>query len=107
MYREIGDKFEQKVLEVASAHTLANIETNGEEFIQVTLNSPDGPMPYTTAKTFNLTVSISDSEIEQFLCAYKEDKHFNQVLTALRGNHDPLNPPHSQYKVGDNGLLYF
>src|SRR5689334_20445660 len=56
LYQEIGDKFEQKVLEVASAHVFANIKANGEEFIQVTLDSPDSPMPYTTIDTFNLTV---------------------------------------------------
>jgi hypothetical protein len=112
LYQEIGDKFEEKVLKVASAHLATNLSppTNLVNH-SVETNSPSGrhqhTVSYSTAKSFSLTVTISSEEISRFSTALSKDDYFSKVLDAISKTEDPLNPPYPQYVVGDNGLLYF
>ena len=36
-----------------------------------------------------------------------KDKYLNKVLQDLAKSHDTMNPSDSQYKIGNNGLIYF
>src|ERR1044072_168442 len=89
LYKEIGDKFEAKVLSIATVHARKN------------LKFPNSNVHHT------LTISMPQEEFDKFLNAYKSDEHFNTVLEAIHNTKDPMNPPFPQYQVGDNGLLYF
>jgi hypothetical protein len=104
LYKELGDKFKNQIMEVASAHVLANQIGVPEEYVSVNLESSNN---YLTTKSLNLLINISESEVKKFMNAYNQDPHFSKVYKALRENHHPVNPPYSQYQVGDNGLLYF
>jgi hypothetical protein len=104
LYKELGDKFKNQVMEVASAHVLANQIGVPEEYVSVNLENSSN---YLTTKSLNLLVHTSELEVKKFTNAYNQDPHFSKVYKALRENYHPMNPPFSQYQVGDNGLLYF
>jgi hypothetical protein len=91
-------------MEVASAHVLANPIGVPEEYVSVHLENSSN---YLTTNSLNLLVHTSESEVKKFMNAYNQDPHFSKVYKALRQNYHPMNPPFSQYQVGDNGLLYF
>jgi hypothetical protein len=91
-------------MEVASAHVLGNQIGVPEEYISVDLESASN---YLMTKCLNLLVHTSEPEVKKFMDAYNQDPHFSKVYKALRENYHPMNPPFSQYQVGDNGLLYF
>jgi hypothetical protein len=104
LYKELGDKFKNQVIEVASAHVLANQIGGPVEYVSVNLESSSNHL---TTKSLNLLVHISELDVKKFMNAYNQDPHFSKVYKALRENYHPMNPPFSQYQVGDNGLLYF
>jgi hypothetical protein len=104
LYKELGDKFRNQVMEVASAHVLANHIGVPEEYVSVDLEISSN---YIMMKSFNLLVHTSESEVKKFMDAYNQDPHFSKVYKALRKHYHPMNPPFSQYQVGDNRLLYF
>jgi hypothetical protein len=104
LYKELGDKFKNQVMEVATAHVLANQIGVSEEYVSVDLENSS---KYFTTKSLNLLVHTSNSEVKKFMDMYNQDPHFGKVYQALRENYHPMNPPFSQYQVGDNGLLYF
>ncbi|KAB5587674.1 Retrovirus-related Pol polyprotein [Ceratobasidium theobromae] len=105
LYKEIGDKFEQKVLEVASRHASALAKPLAFPVL-VPMNSGD-ILDYQAANSFSLTISIDSSEVQKILDAYMKDPHFKEVLEAIRLSSNINNPPFPQYQVGENGLLYF
>ena len=110
LYKEIGDRFEEKALTVASAHVIANLnEFDQSNIIEEVINATeqDDLIDYVTAKTCSITISISPEEVNRFINAYSKDDHFKKVIEDLSKPHDTMNPPHSQYKIGDNGLVYF
>jgi hypothetical protein len=104
LYKELGNKFKNQVMEVASAHVLANQIGVPEEYVSIDLENSS---EYTTTKSFKVLVHTSESEVKKFMDTYNQDPHFSKVYKALRENYHPMNPPHSQYQVRDNGLLYF
>jgi hypothetical protein len=108
LYDKIGDKFEQKVLLNVTAHFITHLNHfTSKELKRSKIKVQGKKVALTTTSCFNLTISISSEEVSCFREAYKYDTHFKEVLEALTQEHDPLNPPFVQYKVGDNGLLYF
>jgi hypothetical protein len=108
LYEERGDKFEQKVLVNATAHFITHLNHFTPKELKRSKSKVQGKkVALTTPSCFNLTVSISSEEVSHFREAYKYDPHFKEVLEVLTLEHDPLNPPFVQYKVGVNGLLYF
>ncbi|QRV93047.1 Retrovirus-related Pol polyprotein from transposon [Ceratobasidium sp. AG-Ba] len=110
MFRELGDNFEEELLKVAKAHYLVNeAPQNTSKFYsrKIKLQEAKAKVYLSTSTTNELVVSISPEEVQKFSDAYLEDKHFKQVLQDLNTYMDPKNPPHKQYRVGDNGLLYF
>jgi hypothetical protein len=104
LYKELGDKFKNQVIEVATAHVLGNQIGVPEEYVLVNLESSNN---YITTKSLNLLVHTSESEVKKFMNAYSQDSHFSKVYKALKENYHPMNPPFPQYQVRDNGLLYF
>jgi hypothetical protein len=104
LYKELGDKFKNQVMEVASALVLANQIGVPEEYVLINLENSSN---YITTKSFSLLVHTSESEVKKFMDTYYQDPHCSKVYKALRENYHPMNPPFSQYQVGDNGLLYF
>ena len=59
------------------------------------------------AKALSVIISIDPQEIKRFNDAYIKDEYFSRILKDLTEPHDTKNPPYSQYKIGDNGLIYF
>lgn len=112
LYQELGPDFEKDLLMQSSAHMIAN---ESQHFTPRTFMSKvkiqtkryKGKVFQVTSRTNQLMISISESEVQRFMKAYSNDPHFTDVLNKLRDEHDALNPPYKQYKVGDNGLLYF
>ena len=113
LYKEISNRFEEKVLTIASAHFIANLnECDPLSVLEEVIDHPDqtnqtDPVVYLTARSCSITISIDPKEIKRFTDAYSKDAYFDKILQDLAKPHDTMNPPYSQYKVGNNGLIYF
>ena len=107
LYKEIGDRFEQDVLEVASAYTKTSQKGNKSNQATLWISTKSGAISHQTSTSFSIEISISPIEVKKFIEAYETDIHFGKVLEAMRSHHNPSNPPYAQYQIGDNGLIYF
>src|SRR5439155_11875124 len=112
LYKEIGDRFEAKVLAVAAVHARKNLQLKGNIrriILRTPRNTTVSPDEFedNICVQSTLTISMDSKEFVKFSDAYKDDDHFRQVLEAIQETKDPMNPPYPQYQVGDNGLLYF
>ncbi len=112
LYQEIGDNFEKDVLVNAIAHQLANVgpyqqHDTVKSRYKVDFGKQEGVVNQVSSQLNSLIVSIDEREVDRFNQAYKQDPHFSKVLKALSEDHDFRNPPFKQYKIGDNGLIYF
>ncbi|QRW19822.1 Retrovirus-related Pol polyprotein from transposon [Rhizoctonia solani] len=107
MYKEIGDKFEQEVLEVVSAYTKASEKRRDRQEENVWIATAAGHIPCQIAKSYSIQIAISPTKVKKFTQAYLSNNHFSKVLTDLRTNSNTSKPTYTLYRLGDNGLLYF
>jgi hypothetical protein len=119
IYDELSDRFEAKVLHLASkfqhqedqTNTAAkfNIPLSGETVEEPEIDGPseDLELEYHTATSYSLSVHISEEEIQEWTQSYLKDTYFSKVIETLRNEEDLLNPKYPQFFLGDNGLLYF
>ncbi|QRW26688.1 Retrovirus-related Pol polyprotein from transposon [Rhizoctonia solani] len=107
LYKEINERFEEKLLGVASAFTQSYKIGNSQKPIKKWIPTPTEAISYQTTTSYSVEISINSEEITRFIEAYKKDSHFKQVMEEFKSHHNPLNPPFHQYQIGDNGLIYF
>ncbi|QRW26677.1 Retrovirus-related Pol polyprotein from transposon [Rhizoctonia solani] len=107
LYKEIGDKFKQEVLEVVSAYTKACDKKKGRPRENIWVATVAGQIPCQIIKSYSVQIAISQTEVEKFLQAYLSDNHFAKVLEEIQTKLNKPNPLYTQYKLGENGLLYF
>lgn len=112
-FEELGTRFEERLLHVASAHarTLHDDDHPAPRALMVSQQAPFHDTPttfsYHAAATSTLLVGLADEEVQQWREAYLIDTHYREVLKSLRIEGDPSLSAFPQYYVGDNGLIYF
>jgi transposase InsO family protein len=111
MYQDLGEKFEEKLLNVASKYVNSSSEipdysytaSNGLEIIL-----PDGDslsLDYVTSNTYSVLVGMNTDNLNNWKTAYITDKLYSKVLTVSKANNDEAGL-YPQYQIRD-GLIYF
>lgn len=109
MFEELGEKFEAKLLSVASryVHGYSNTELENES-VSAEVELIDGStmvLPYITSKSYSVLIGISEDEVERWRLGYEKDPYWNKVIASFGKNDDPSNPYYPQYLYYDNGLV--
>ena len=108
MYEELGDRFEEKLLEVATKHAISLLEDDSTTLSAISIgNTNSNSEEYTTSAYHSLVIGFSEKEYEKWKTAYKKDKHFKEVLKAMSETKDWAKPLYPQYYLRDDGLLMF
>ncbi|QRV96541.1 Retrovirus-related Pol polyprotein from transposon [Ceratobasidium sp. AG-Ba] len=110
LYREVGVDFEKDLLTQSAMHTLVNVEKPSNISLnkfKVRTKKYKANVSLATSGLNELHISINEAEVKRFYDAYSNDSHFADVLKKLQGEYDPMNPPYKQYRIGENGLIYF
>ena len=113
MFDELGERFEEKLLKVATSHAMAlSYESATEDSaIPVTcyLNLQSGISEYTcaTSTTHSLLIGFSEGDLAEWVAGYMEDGHYKAVLKSLRNTTDWANPEFPQYYLREDGLILF
>ena len=112
MYAKLGERFEEKLLTVATNFVASEFETEADYRCTITnvLDLPDikegsERNDYHTSSSYSIITSISSSEIDEWRTAYAEDPHWSKILYGFQGDpteHEEISP----YDLR-NGLLYF
>ena len=110
MFKELGPKFEEKLLTVATRFAEAEILLEYDNtLVNIPLNLDGGRevgIPYQTLRSFSTTVQIESREIQNWKDAYASDPHFSQVLEN-QGKGGNENLTFQQYHHSEDGLIYF
>src|SRR2546423_14498214 len=102
LYKEIGDRFEAKVLAVAALHARRNLQLKGNIQRIITRTprnttvSPDEFEDNICIQS-TLTISMDSKEFVKFSDTYKDNYHFRQVLEPIYDMKDLMIPPYPQY----------
>ena len=114
MYSELGPRFEEKLLTVASrfVSALDSLDQDSHAFSlpHVTVDLPDRlslPVDYQTSSSYSVLVSISNDERFRWTEGYSKDSHFSKVLQGWKKESNWSNPHYPQYHYSDDGLIYF
>ena len=111
MYGELGERFEGKLLNVASKYVNSNqnlpnyshLAQNGLE-----LMLPEGEslsQNYTTSNTYSVLVRIDNERLESWKRSYATNQFYSKVLNAFQVN-DNKDGNYPQYQLIE-GLIYF
>ncbi len=114
MYKELGDRFEEKLLSVGTRF-VAHEECRASDFakdmgtipFQLENQAFVGELPFQSAQTHTLLVGISEDEVKEWREAYQEDVHYRSVLDSFKKSTAHIAPEYPQYFYSDNGLIYF
>ncbi|HXP51692.1 MAG TPA: reverse transcriptase domain-containing protein, partial [Bacteroidia bacterium] len=113
MYDELGSRFEEKLLKVASKyinsqeHPTSDVKTY---FGEIEVLVPDGEKistEYHFSKSYNILIHVSPQELGKWKIAYSQDSYFSQILETLRLEENIINPTYPQYFASEDGLVYF
>lgn len=108
MYSELGDRFEEKLLKVASKHALSWLDDQSATYSAIQIQDPSKDKDaYLTSSYHSLVIGFSDKEYEKWKAAYHQDKHFSEVLKAIKDTKDWAKPLYPQYYLREDGLLMF
>lgn len=114
MYAELGNKFEEKLLNVAAKYVASerdsSLNFNFErkmDPVPIISGTDKIEIPYFTSSSYSVLIGIEDSEIQKWIVGYKSDRHFSEVLRNWKGEKNWTNPLYPQYHYSDNGLIYF
>ena len=110
MFEELGPKFEERLLTVATHYAEAELEfENDNVSVNIPLKSEDNgdiEVSYIALRTFSTLVQIDKDEVQKWKNAYYKDPHFNLVLQSKRSSKETeLTFP--QYHLSEEGLVYF
>jgi hypothetical protein len=111
MYDELGDKFKEKLLNVASK--FVNPTTETPEYSCTVLDDLEIPLPeggnlvqnYVTSSTYSVLVGMNTDDLKDWKRAYTTDNLYSKALRASQINNDEVGH-YMQYQIRD-GLAYF
>jgi hypothetical protein len=111
MYSELGEKFEEKLLNVTSKyvnlnHNLPNYSHLAQDSLKLIL--PEGEslvQDYATSNTYSVLVGMDNEGLESWKKGYTTDQFYSKVLNVFRVNGDK-DGNYPQYQVIE-GLIYF
>src|ERR1700743_1370493 len=88
MYDDLGPKFEEKLLTVATRF-ISSQEVDADDVSihlgDISLDSDEElSVPYISSQSYNVLVGISGAELNEWRAAYSEDPHFSQVLKGWK-----------------------
>lgn len=112
MYVELGDRFKEKLLRMASKHTQAITDEEVAPTpleLEDSIEDPDPevvPRTYATSAQHALLINYQESELKRWTSGYQDDPHFKEVLKGLKSTTDWAKPDHSQYFLRDDGLRF-
>ena len=109
MFKELGLKFEERLLTVATSFAEAKINCEDESAsMSVMLSLANGEeieMEYLTSQFYSTTVWISKQELQKWKSAYTKDLHFKLVVKTKEDDQDG-NLTFPQYHQSEEGLMY-
>ena len=111
MYSELGEKFEEKLLNVASKYVNSN--QNLPDYSHLAQNGlklmlPEGEslvQDYATSNTYSVLVEMDNEGLESWKGSYATDQFYSKVLNAFQVN-DNKDRNYPQYQPIE-GLIYF
>ena len=111
MYSELGEKFEEKLLNVASKYI--NLNQNLPNYSHLTQDSLELMLPegkslvqdYATSNTYSVLVRMDNEGLESWKMSYATDQFYFKVLNAFQVN-DDKDGNYPQYQLIE-GLIYF
>src|ERR1700683_4485913 len=111
MYSELGEKFEEKLLNVASK--FVNSATEVPEYAYTALDSLEILLPeggslvqdYATSSAYSILVGMNTDDLEGWKKAYIADNLYSKVLKASQFDNNEVGH-YTQYQIRD-GLVYF
>ena len=109
MYAELGENFEKRILQPATNYAQLEKDDEADHSVQLTSNqtfNPDLPETYVSSRSYSILVGLEEKEIKEWKKACNQDPLLNKIILAQQGN-DSNQELHSQYKVRENGLVYF
>jgi hypothetical protein len=136
IYDHLGDKFEAKVLTLASKfqhdeeyQDMTSDESINFEPVQMkkknslehSKDTEDNPVshksheetdhtlkiPYAISRKHKLTIHIDLEEVKEWISGYTSDPYFSKIINHLCSEINWQNPRYPQFFLGDNGLLFF
>ena len=110
MFEELGPRFEEKLLTVASNYMASELQI-AEDTVHIPINlkvgdSDEVEILQTASCRYTTLVGMDEGKILKWRAGYDEDPHFSSVLKAIREDKDD-SVPYPQYQYSDHGLLYF
>ena len=104
MYDELGDKFKEKLLNVASKFVNATAKT--PEYSCTVSDGPEIPLPeggnlvqnYVTSNTYSVLVGMNTDDLEDWKKAYTTDNLYSKVLKASQIDNDEVGH-YTQYQI--------
>ena len=106
MYDELGERFEEKLLQVASKHAISLLSEQSATCASLEVHTSSSE-DYSTSAYHSLVIGFSSKEYEKWKAAYLKDRHFKEVLDAMAATTDWAKPLYPQYYLRDDGLLMF
>lgn len=109
MYEELGDRFEEKLLTVAS-NFVKQEEEDTPDYSTNIPDSLDNNLPinstFSTSNSYSVLVGITDHELGEWKAALTTDNLFGKVLKAIDDDEEDEDQ-YPQYHVKENNLIYF
>jgi hypothetical protein len=113
MFSELGPRFEEKLLNVASGLVQAE-ELEVPDYSHTKYNCLElhvhGELScyedYVTSNSFSVLIGLSPEELDVWIKAYAADTLFSEVLKANQESQGTQDK-YSQYSVQSNGLIFF
>ncbi|THH26480.1 hypothetical protein EUX98_g7699 [Antrodiella citrinella] len=115
-FSELGERFEEKLLSVASkyANSVHPYSTSSEPLtVSVELIDSDAQesqvpaLSYIASTRTSLIVGLSDKEVERWRSGYLKDNYFSNIIRTLTSADDKSQETYSHYFRSQDGLLYF
>lgn len=113
MYEELGERFEERLLKVATNFVRQEEDTEPDYFIMLpeslNIQFQDDSLltqDYITLNSYALVVSMKEEELDEWTEAYKKDRTFSKVLKAAT-NDEEDDEAYPQYLLLSNLLIKY
>lgn len=111
MYEELGPRFEERLLTVASHYLDSEMDDpsdlNATTFAVLHLHLINSHEFHHTSSSYNVLVSISPEDLEKWQTSYDSNPVFQSIISDLQKEKHWIHPRHPQYHYSDDRLLYF
>ena len=110
MFEELGPKFEEKLLTVATRFAEAELQYEDDRMTtNIRLNLTDSnevDVPYSTSRSYSTIVQVDETELSEWKSGYSRDPHYSLVLESAKKD-EGLNLTFPQYHISGRELIYF